>query len=61
MNAANEEAVALYLQDQIGFYDIPDAGRGARCELPVGGSSPSLDDILEADSLARDLIRREPC
>ena len=24
MNAANEEAVGLYLQDKIGFYDIAD-------------------------------------
>ena len=51
MNAANEVAVGLYLQDRIGFYDIADAVETALC-LPVV-QSPSLDDIFEADRLAR--------
>ncbi len=51
MNAANEVAVGLYLQDRIGFYDIADAVETALC-LPVV-QSQSLDDIFEADRLAR--------
>ena len=51
MNAANEVAVGLYLQNRIGFYDIADAVQ-ASLQLPVV-QSPSLDDIFEADRLAR--------
>lgn len=55
MNAANEEAVGLFLQDKIGFYDIADAVEAA-LRLPVV-QEPSLADILEADRLARIHIR----
>ena len=51
MNAANEEAVGLFLQDRIGFYDIADAVEAAM-RLPVV-QEPSLADIFEADRLAR--------
>ena len=51
MNAANEEAVGLFLQDKIGFYDIADAVEAA-LRLPVV-QEPSLADIFEADRLAR--------
>ena len=51
MNAANEEAVVLFLQDKIGFYDIADAVEAA-LRLPVV-QEPSLADIFEADRLAR--------
>ena len=51
MNAANEEAVGLFLQDRIGFYDIADAVEAA-LRLPVV-QEPSLADIFEADRLAR--------
>ncbi len=51
MNAANEEAVGLFLQDRIGFYDIADAVAAA-LQLPVV-QEPSLADIFEADRLAR--------
>ncbi len=51
MNAANEEAVGLFLQDKIGFYDIADAVESA-LRLPVV-QEPSLADIFEADRLAR--------
>ena len=51
LNAANEEAVGLFLQDKIGFYDIADAVEAA-LRLPVV-QEPSLADILEADRLAR--------
>ena len=51
LNAANEEAVGLFLQDKIGFYDIADAVEAA-LRLPVV-QEPSLADIFEADRLAR--------
>ena len=51
MNAANEAAVGLFLQDRIGFYDIADAVEAA-LRLPVV-QEPSLADIFEADRLAR--------
>lgn len=58
MNAANEEAVGLFLQDKIGFYDIADAVEAA-LRLPVV-QEPSLADIFEADRLAR-IHTRERC
>ena len=54
MNAANEEAVALYLQDKIGFYDISEFVARAM-ELP-SVDSPKLRDILNADKAARELV-----
>ena len=51
MNAANEAAVARYLRDEIGFYDIPAAVERA-LTLPVM-QNPTLDDILAIDAEAR--------
>ena len=55
MNAANEEAVALYLQDKISFYDISELVARAM-ELP-SVQKPALRDILDADKAARELVR----
>lgn len=48
LNAANEAAVAAYLQDRIGFYDI-----SAIAERCIDGADfvaePSLDDIFATD------------
>lgn len=52
MNGANEEAVALFLQEKIGFYDIPALVRGAVEAVPYV-AQPDLDQILESDRLAR--------
>ena len=52
LNAANEEAVRLYLRDRIGFYDIPRLVSRALESVPVT-QNPSLQDILDADSAAR--------
>lgn len=52
MNGANEEAVALFLKDQIGFYDIYRLVSQAVEAVPFV-EVPSLDEILEADRLAR--------
>ena len=54
LNAANEQAVALFLEEKIHFLDIP------RCIETVcdrhskdNRSNPNLDDILAADKWAR--------
>lgn len=52
LNGANEEAVARYLRDEIGFYDISDSIRYALDTLPVL-QNPTLEQILEADQRAR--------
>lgn len=58
MNGANEEAVALFLADQIGFYDIYDLVSRAVEDVPFI-SNPSLDEILETDRLARMSVRNQ--
>ena len=52
MNGANEEAVALFLADKIGFYDIYRLVSGAVEAVPFI-KDPTLEQILEADRLAR--------
>ena len=52
LNAANEEAVKLYLRDKIGFYDIPRLVSRALETVPVV-QNPTLQDILDADAAAR--------
>ena len=56
MNGANEEAVALFLDDKIGFYDIYDLVSRAVETVPFI-AEPTLDEILEADRLAREAVR----
>ena len=56
MNGANEEAVALFLDDKIGFYDIYDLVSRAVEAVPFI-AEPSLDEILESDRLARAAVR----
>ena len=56
MNGANEEAVALFLADRIGFYDIYDLVAKAVETVPYI-QNPTLDDILETDRLAREAVR----
>lgn len=56
MNGANEEAVALFLQDKIGFYEIYELVAKAVEEVPHV-QDPSLEDILQADRLARACVR----
>ena len=60
MNGANEEAVALFLADKIGFYDIYELVVKAVEEVPFI-QSPTLEDILEADRLARASVRSRIC
>ena len=56
MNGANEEAVAKFLRDEIGFYDIYRLVRHAVDTVPFI-QNPTLDEILEADRLARICVR----
>ena len=56
MNGANEEAVALFLDDKIGFYDIYDLVSRAVEVVPFI-ADPTLEEILEADRLAREAVR----
>ena len=52
LNGANEEAVRLFLEDRIGFYDISRLVAEARECIPVI-QNPSLEEILAADAAAR--------
>ena len=57
MNGANEEAVALFLADKIGFYDIYRLVAQAVEQVPFL-QNPTLEEILEADHLARQAVRK---
>jgi 1-deoxy-D-xylulose-5-phosphate reductoisomerase len=59
LNAANEQAVALFLEEKIAFLDIPHLIESV-CErfLAQNTSSPNLDDILFADQWARDEVKQ---
>ena len=56
MNGANEEAVAQFLRDEIGFYDIYDKVSKAVDAVPFI-QDPTLEQILEADRLARQAVK----
>jgi 1-deoxy-D-xylulose-5-phosphate reductoisomerase len=58
MNGANEEAVAMFLRDEIGFYDIYERVGIAVDAVPFV-KEPSLEQILEADRLAREAVKRQ--
>ncbi|MBQ5608479.1 MAG: 1-deoxy-D-xylulose-5-phosphate reductoisomerase, partial [Oscillospiraceae bacterium] len=57
MNGANEEAVAMFLNDEIGFYDIYNLVSQAVDAVPFV-KNPTLEQILETDKLARLAVRR---
>ena len=54
-NAANEAAVALFLQKKIAYLDIPRAIAGALECLP-SVQPAALEEVLEADRRARDYV-----
>ena len=58
MNGANEEAVALFLADKIGFYDIYELVAGAVDHVPFI-QDPTLEEILAADRMAREYVRNQ--
>jgi 1-deoxy-D-xylulose-5-phosphate reductoisomerase len=57
LNAANEQAVALFLEEKIAFLDIPRLIEMA-CDrfATQNTSTPSLSDILAADQWARENV-----
>jgi len=56
LNAANEIAVQLFLQESIKFHHIPAVIRYARETLPAT-KAPTLDDIVETDRITRRVVR----
>lgn len=58
LNGANEEAVKLFLDGRIGFNDIADIADAALQKVPVI-HDPCLEEILEADRLAREVASEE--
>ena len=57
MNGANEVAVARFLADEIGFYDIPRLVEEALARVSVV-ADPGLEDILAADAAGRQISAR---
>ena len=55
MNAANEVAVAKFLEDRIGFLDIADTVEKAMCDFK-NIENPTLEDIISTDKEVRGLI-----
>ena len=56
MNGANEEAVGLFLQDKITFNQIYEFVAKA-VDIIDNVQEPSLEDVLEADRQARDIVK----
>lgn len=55
LNGANEAAVELFLQDKIGFLDIPERVARAMEAVPLV-QKPGLEQILAADRAARQAV-----
>jgi 1-deoxy-D-xylulose-5-phosphate reductoisomerase len=57
LNAANEQSVALFLDEKISFLDIPRCIESV-CDrfLDNNSANPSLEDILAADKWARQAV-----
>ena len=62
MCAADETAVALFLERRIGFNDIPRLIEGAlAAHLPNNNKGPTLEEVMDADSWARDWVKSKAC
>ena len=55
LSGANEAAVGAFLQDRIGFYDVPALVCRALDTVPFV-EKPDLEDVLAADRLARETV-----
>lgn len=55
LNAANEAAVGLFLEEKIGFLDIERLVEGALEHLPAGGYT-QLSEVLECERAAREYV-----
>lgn len=60
LNAANEEAVAQFLEERIHFLDIPDVIEAA-CERHKTDlqANPNLDDVLSVDRWSRRAVQEQ--
>ena len=56
LNGANEAAVGLFLEERIGFMDIPALVERAMSVVPVV-QAPQLEQIMAADRAARGAVR----
>lgn len=56
-NAANEQAVELFLQDRIGYLDIFRAVHEALDHFPVASDYSSVEEVLEQDQRTRAFVR----
>ena len=56
LNAANEEAVRLFLEERVGFSDIFRLTERALAAVPAK-KNPSLEEILAADAAARRSVK----
>ena len=54
-NGANEQAVSLFLQEKIGFLDIPRLVEAAVARQPAAAGD-TLESVLEADQAARRFV-----
>ncbi len=55
MNAANEQAVALFLQQKIKFIEIPELILDSLCSVSVSASC-DLDSVLYVDKITREYV-----
>lgn len=55
LNGANEQAVALFLEDRLRFVDIPDMIGEALAKIPTM-ASPRLEDLIACDEEARAIV-----
>ena len=58
-NAANEEAVKLFLADTLPFQQIVPQIESALSACPFRGPLTSIDELLEADEWAREHVHRQ--
>jgi len=57
LNAANEVLVAAFLDERIGFLDIPRGIESCMAKAPTSVGRLTLDQAIEADALARELAK----
>ncbi|WP_352419637.1 1-deoxy-D-xylulose-5-phosphate reductoisomerase [Proteiniborus sp.] len=60
LNAANEVAVEMFLNNKIGFLDIPEIIYKVM-DKHIMIKTPTLDDILESDKWAREIVKNITC
>lgn len=56
INGANEQAVALFLKNKISFLKIGELVKGALHNLEIKKDNITIDDIMNADRIAREYV-----